>query len=604
MIIHRLARFQVSHRCYSQSLRRQGLGRKVTVGLHPPFIQNIRFQPCLAFSSHRQPEDEGNKKESSSSQELSLDSLKRLMEFSRNEWKWIGLSASTLVVTSSITLLLPYASGSVIDYTILHSGGDGYSPMMMATGLFSLSALAGGGVYLRSIWLARAGNRIVARLKQQLFSSTLRQETAFLDQKTSTGDLISRLTADATLVQSAVTTQAVAALRGIVMSLGSAGMLLYTSPTLAAVSCCTLPPIFIMTRQVGRRLSKQQLGIQKLLGEATSLAEQSLNHISTVKQFVAQDFEANQYRNSIAAAHSKAVETAHMQAQLEAGAHIAGNAAILGVLGFGGSMVIDGTISAGDLTGFVMYSFLLAGNLSGLTAVYSDLTRALAASQRILDILDRQPKIEPIRALEDSSTVSPLIHIEYSPLDAHERSAALTRQAASIEIKDLNFSYPSRQDVQVMNDFNLSISPGEVIAIVGGSGSGKSTVANLLTRLYDIEDDADNCSIKINGQCIRDYDPHELRRMIGIVAQDPVLFQGTIRDNIRYGEWGKISDEDVVEAARRAHVLEFAEGFPDGLDTMVGPTQLSGGQRQRIALARVLAKQSPIIILDEATSAL
>jgi ABC-type multidrug transport system fused ATPase/permease subunit len=535
-------------------------------------------------------------------EQLSRDSLQRLMEFSRSEWKWIGLSASTLGVTSSVTLLLPYASGSVIDYTIMNSS-DGYSPMVMATGLFALSAVAGGGVYLRSIWLARAGNRIVARLKQELYSSILRQETAFLDQQTSTGDLISRLTADATLVQSAVTTQAVSALRGIIMSTGSAGMLLYTSPTLAAVSCCTLPPVFIMTRQVGRRLAKQQKGIQELLGEATSLAEQSLNNISTVKQFVAQDFESNRYRNSVAAAHAKAVETAHMQAQLEAGAHIAGNAAILGVLGYGGTMVLEGTISAGDLTGFVMYSLILAGNLSGMTVIYSDLIRSSASSNRILDILDRTPKIEPAKPLALHEDENPLAPVEYIPSDTHVKSKQTTIDSpASIDIQGLNFAYPSRPDVPVMNDFNLNISPGETVALVGSSGSGKSTVANVLTRLYDTAED--DGSVRINGRSIREYDPNELRQMIGIVSQDPVLFRGTIRDNIRYGEWDNVTDEDILEAARQAHVLEFTEKFPDGLDTMVGPTQLSGGQRQRIALARVLAKKSPIIILDEATSAL
>jgi ABC-type multidrug transport system fused ATPase/permease subunit len=178
------------------------------------------------------------------------------------------------------------------------------------------------------------------------------------------------------------------------MSAGADGMLLHTSPILATISCCTLPPIFIMTRQFGRVLSKQQEQVQELLGDATSLAEQSLTSISTVQQFVAEDYEATCYRNAIAAAHSKAVVIAHMQAQLEAGAHIAGTAAILGVLGYCGTMVLDGTISAGDLTGFVMYSLLLAGNLLGLTLVYSDLIRAVVASNRILDIVDRQPKIK------------------------------------------------------------------------------------------------------------------------------------------------------------------------------------------------------------------
>jgi ABC-type multidrug transport system fused ATPase/permease subunit len=561
-------------------------------------------------------------------------SLSRLLELSKQEWTLIALSASTLAVTSSVTLLMPYASGSVIDYTMMAPGGgdDGsmYSPMVLAGGLFGLNALAAAGVYLRTLWLSRAGNRIVARLKQQLYASLLKQDSAWLDQQT-TGDLLSRLTADAQMVQSAVTTQAVAGLRGVVMSAGAAAMLLYTSPVLAAISCGTLPPIFILSRHYGRQLSKEQEKVQSLLGEATTLAEQSLSSVSTVKQFVAEDFEANRYRNSISAAHQTSVDTSHMQAKLEAGAHISGNAAVLAVLGYGGSLVLEGGMSAGDLTGFVMYSFLLAGNLSSLTSVYSDVVRAVAASDRILTILDRPPIIPMAitgspKALEHKrlADLDPLQQVEYFPdeyngtrLAVVEDSTIITtasssptsvqqttrRAAPLIELRNLNFQYPARPDVNVLKNFSLTIQPGEVVALVGGSGSGKSTVASLLTRLYD---PSDTTSIQLDGTPLAEYDLQHVRHMIGVVSQDPVLFRGSIRENIRYGEWDKVSDEDILHAAQQANVLDFAKQFPEGLDTMVGPRglQLSGGQRQRIALARVLAKNAPILILDEATSAL
>jgi ATP-binding cassette, subfamily B (MDR/TAP), member 10 len=561
---------------------------------------------------------------------LTTHSLYRLMELSRQEWKLIAMSAATLGVTSSITLLFPYASGQVIDSTIQAAtlGADAasstMSPLFMASGLFGLTAIAGGGVYLRALWLAQAGNRVVARLKQRLFASVLRQDSAFLDQQT-TGDILSRLSADAQEVEWAVTHQAVAALRGVVMTVGSAAMLLYTSPSLAAVSVCTLPPIFIATRRVGDKLEIQQEQVQKLEGDASSFAEQALSSIATVKQFVSEDFENTRYHNAVAASHRKALETAHMQAQLEAGAHISSQGAVLCVLGYGASLVLEGAITAGDLTGFVIYSLLMAGNLSSLSSIYSDLVRAVAASNRVFAILDRVPEVrsEVTTASCDSSKDhfaiqhleaegGPLVDVEFVPKAIKENAAALHVNGepiaqlcppVSIVFDSVNFRYPTRLDVDVLKDFNLTIEPGEVVALVGGSGSGKSTVASLLTRLYDVENRE---SIRLNGKSVRDYDLAHLRRMIGVVPQEPVLFRGTIRENIVYGEWGRVTEDQIMEAARLAHVLDFAEDFTDGLDTMVGPrgSQLSGGQRQRVALARLLVKNPPVVIFDEATSAL
>jgi ABC-type multidrug transport system fused ATPase/permease subunit len=545
---------------------------------------------------------------------------------SRSEWPLIGLAASTLVVTSSVTLLLPYASGAVIDYTITSGGNGAASPLVLASGLFGLSSLAGGGVYLRTLWLAKAGNSIVARLKQQLYASILRQESSFLDKQT-TGDLLSRLTSDAQLLQGALTTQAVAGLRATVMSIGAGGMLLYTSPMLALISCGTLPPVFILARHFSRRLKKRQEEVQEKLGEATSLAEQALNHSTTVKQSAAETFEAVRYRNRVADAHATAVNTAHMQAQLEASAHVAANAAILGVLGMGGSMVLENSITAGDLTGFVMYSLLMSGNISSLTSIYGDMVRAMAASKRVLELIDRPSKIVSLKSLDEqgrflSANNDPLIEIKYSTTnnghDDNDRTATLSTGvdinssndpilgAASIEIQNLSFRYPSRQDVPVIDNLNLTVPSGSVVALVGASGSGKSTIGNLLTRLYDAdttENVQDNPSpIRINGRPISDYDTQDLRQMISVVSQDPVLFRGTIRDNIRYGVWDNASDDVIKEAARQAYVMDFADNFPDGLDTLVGPRgmQLSGGQRQRIAIARMLANSdASIYILDE-----
>ena len=525
---------------------------------------------------------------------ISRDSLWRIMELARPEWPWIAMSTATLGVTSSVTLLLPYASGQVIDISM--SPDNGMSPILMATGLFALTATSATGVYLRSLWLAKAGNRIVARFKQQLYASLITQDAAFIEKQT-TGDLLSRLSADAQLIQSAVTTHTVSGVRAMVMSTGAATMLLYTSPTLAAISFFSLPPIFTLSRHVGQKLRGQQEQVQQLQGIANSLAEESLTGIATVQSFVAEDYEIHQYQNAIAKAHAKDVETAHMKAQLESVSYIAANGAVLMVLGFGGNLVVDGSMTAGDLAGFIMYSLLMAGNLSSLSSIYGDLSRAVAASDRVLDILDRKPNIPaaPTQLPMDHDPLIPMTfqqtqtmkHVKLPPLD--------------VTFRNLSFSYPSRPDTTVLKNFNLSIASGEVVALVGGSGSGKSTLASLLTRLYE----APKHSIFVNEKDIQDHAPHDLRRMIGVVSQEPLLFRGSITDNIRYGQWDA-THEQVMEAARLAHVVEFANGFSNGMDTLVGPrgTQLSGGQKQRVAIARTLVKNPPLVIFDEATSAL
>lgn len=526
---------------------------------------------------------------------LNRDSVTKLFQFSKPEWPLIGASAATLVVTSSVTLFLPYASGQVIDITMTTS--EVSSPLYMAGGLFGLISLSGFGVYLRTMWLSKAGNRIVARLRQQAYQKMLCQDVPYLEQL-STGDFLSRLSADSQLIQSVVTSQSVAGLRSIFVAAGSASMLLYTSPVLATVSLCTLPPIFISARHVGRKLQEQQLKVQELQAEATSLAEQALSGVRTVKQFNSEGYETHRYSTSIAEAHRTALATAHMQAQLEGLTDVASRGAVLGVLGYGGSLVLQGYLSGGDLTGFIMYSFLMAGNLSALSGIYADVSRAVAASDRVMEVLEREPTTPPPTIVEsyDDPLHPPIV---WTPTP--KTAAATSEEALSVRIENLTFKYPSRPDVPVLHDLTLSIEPGKVLSLVGGSGSGKSTVASLLTRLYEVPRN----SIYINDRDLHDFPPEELRQQIGIVSQEPVLFKGSIANNIRYGMWGA-TDDEVYKAAELAHVVDFANDFPRGMDTMVGAkgAQLSGGQKQRVAIARTLLKNPPFVILDEATSAL
>jgi ABC-type multidrug transport system fused ATPase/permease subunit len=536
----------------------------------------------------------GSLSDESSNGKKNLDSLRRLTAFSKPEHSHISWSAATLLVTSSSTLIYPTASGKVLDMIL--SGDPTVSPTLVAVGLFALTAVAGAGVYARTLWLQQAGNTLAARLKGKLYQSILQQEVAYFD-KTKTGDLMTRLSNDTSMIQNAVTIQSVAALRAIVMTTGSAVMLFQTSTTLALVSLGTLPPLFLAARQVGQTLREKQRHVQDLQSHASSLAEEGLNGIRTVVQFGAQALEVQRYREAATNAHQHAIAIGRTQASFDAAVHVAANGATLCVLGYGGHLVMAGAITVGDLTGFLLYSLLLAGNVSSLSGTYAEVLKAVAAADRVWEILDRSPVIP-------STSTHNSLRNTYTQSFKHP---------LPVEFRNVHFAYPTRPEKSILGPgFSLKIKPGEVMAIVGGSGSGKSTVASLLTRLYDIDipdsGDADSATsaILVNNIDIRDWDPNVLRQsVIGIVSQEPWLLDASIAENIRYGR-PTATDEEVEEAAKLANVTPFAQTFAEGLHTQVGPrgTQLSGGQKQRVAIARLIVKDPPVIILDEATSAL
>ncbi len=501
------------------------------------------------------------KEEQRSNEEI----LQRLYQISKPERHLILGSAATLAITSSITLLLPYACGHVLDAAILEASSSSagatssdFNPFTISLGLFALTCTAGVGVGLRTAMLNIAGNRIVCRIRQQLFTSIISQESAFFDQHRS-GDLLSRLSNDAYFLKSAMTTEAVAGLRGVVMSVGSTSLLFYTSPTLAIISLLSIPPVFLAARVVGRKLKKNQKEVQELHGKATNVAEEVFGGIKTVQLFNAESNEYNRYSTTVTAAHNKEIKVGKTKAFFDGVVHVAANGAVLLVMGYGGNLVLSNEMSAGDLTGFLMYSLLMAGNLSSLSNTYAEIIKSIAAAGRTFDIIDRVPRIP--------SSFHPETVEESKAVDFHGH-----REAVKISFRDVQFAYPARSDVPVLGPkFNLDIASGENIAIVGGSGSGKSTVALLLARLYELNAG----SIYINGINIQSIDPAILRDQIGVVSQEPLLFDGTIADNIRYGR-SNASDEDVIEAAARAHVTSFSDELPNGLSTQVGPrgTQL------------------------------
>ena len=468
---------------------------------------------------------------------INSEILQRLYEIAKPERYLIIASAGTLAVTSSITLILPYACGNVLDAAILEAttpgSGDQFSPFSIALGLFGLTGAAGLGVYARSLMLNIAGNRIVSRIRRRLFASILSQETSFFDQ-TKSGDLMSRLSNDAWFIKGAMTTEAVAGMRGLVMSTGATSLLFYSSPKLAMVSLLSLPPVFLMARVVGRQLKVKQKEVQALHGEAASAAEEALGAIKTVQLFNAERIEHGRYSTSVIDAHDKEIEVGRTKAAFDGLVHVAANGAVLLVMGYGGTLVLGGELTPGELTGFLMYSLLMAGNVSSLSGTYTEIIKSIAATGRVFDIIDRVPQIPSY--LHKKTTESTTDEANgFNPFVQGDNKGSI-----SIKFDRVKFAYPMRSDVPVLADFTLDIMAGENIALVGGSGSGKSTCASLLARLYNL----DEGSIYLNDQDIIDIDPAIVREQIGVVAQEPLLFFGSILENIRYGR-PDASDKEV-----------------------------------------------------------
>jgi len=440
-------------------------------------ISNSKTLSTTSSSVPKSATDDSNGPESSrhGNTAISTDTLRRLYDISKPERTLILASAGTLAITSSITLVLPYACGHVLDATILQasgaSGSDGgaFQPHVVALGLFALTGTAGLGVWARSLMLNIAGNRIVSRMRRRLFASALAQESAFFD-RTKAGDLLSRIANDAFFIKSAVTTEAVAGLRGVVMSVGSTSLLFYTSPSLAMVSLLSLPPVFLMARVVGRTLKEKQREVQKLHSAATDVAEEIFSSITTVQLFNAEQLERDRYAAAITGAHATEVDVGKTKAAFDGVVHVAANGAVLLVMGYGGTLVLDGQLSAGDLTGFLMYSLLMAGNVSSLSSTYSEIMKSVAAAGRVFEIIDRVPRIPSSLHVSEDRFDGKGVH---TPFAGRERGSA----SISIKFDNVGFTYPARPNAPVLGpDFTLDIDAGEHVVLVGGSGSGKSTV--------------------------------------------------------------------------------------------------------------------------------
>jgi ATP-binding cassette, subfamily B, bacterial len=508
-------------------------------------------------------------------------SLSGLVPFLRPYRGRIGLALLFLVLAAVATLIFPMALRSLIDGGLT---ADGKGAALLAlrehfVELFGVAVALGLFSAARFYTVSWLGERVTADLRNAVYAHVLDQSPEFFET-TQTGEVLSRLTTDTTLVQTVVGSSLSMGLRNAVMGIGALGMLVWTNPYVMTQVLGILVIVVLPSLWFGRRVRKLSRASQDRVADSSAIAAEVLNAIPVVQSYVAEAREAARFDASTASAFATAVRRTKARAILVAFIIIATSAALLWGLYQGTQAVIAGKITAGHLGETVVYVIILAGAVAVLGEVYGDLLRAAGATERLMELLHSRSPV--------SSPAQPV-------------AASAAEGGSRIALEAITFHYPSRPATAALKEFTLSVAPGETVALVGPSGAGKSTVFQLLLRFYDPAQGR----ILLDGVATREMALHDLRQRIGIVPQDAVVFSTSAMENIRYGKPGA-SDAEVIDAARAAFAHDFITALPEGYDTFLGErgVRLSGGQRQRIAIARAMLKNPPLLLLDEATSAL
>lgn len=497
----------------------------------------------------------------------------RVTGLARSEWKRLSLGTLALLIATGTTLAAPMWVGDLVDGVTQTGDRDQLNRAVL--GLLALFVVSGIAAAARSYWFTVAGERIVFQLRSQLFDALVYRSIAFFDQRR-TGELINRLASDTTVLQNTVTVNVSMALRFALQGAGSITILLWTSWQLAIVMLAVVPVVALGATLYGRSLRNLSKQVQDALAGASEIAEESLSGIRTVRSFDREAMESTRYTQAVEKSFSLARQRARVGAIFTGFVGILGYGAIAAVLWYGGVLLLDGRLSFGELTSFLLYTFTVAFSIGALGSLWSDFARAAGASQRVFELIDGAPA-------QDTA------------------GKRLGEPKGLIRFDAVGFAYPTRPETMILDGFGLVLEPGQVVALVGPSGGGKSTVAHLISKLY--EPLVGNLSL--DGVAYAELDPGWLREQIGVVSQEPLLFASSIEDNIRFGD-PNASDAAVQQAALAANAAEFINAFDEGYQTLVGErgVQLSGGQKQRIAIARAVLKDPCVLVLDEATSAL
>ncbi len=508
-------------------------------------------------------------------------SLGGLLPFLRPYRVQIGAALLFLVAAAISTLLFPVAMKSLIDQGFV-TADPGARVMALREHFFALFGVGAAlGVFsaLRFYAVTWLGERVTADLRNAVYAHVVTQSPEFFES-TQTGEVLSRLTTDTTLVQTVVGSSLSMGLRNAVLGIGAMTMLVFTNPVVMTQVLGILVVVVLPSLYFGRRVRKLSRASQDRVADTSAIAAEVLNAIPVVQSYTQEQREATRFDAATEAAFGTAVKRTRMRAFLVAFIITATFGALLWGLYQGTQAVARGDISAGHLGQTVVYVIILVSSVAVLSEVYGDLLRAAGATERLMELLNlRSPIASP----------------------AHPVALAPAAGGSSLALRHVTFRYPSRPQHATLSNFDLQVAPGETVALVGPSGAGKSTVFQLLLRFYD----AGVGEVQVDGVSVKDVALHALRERIGIVPQDSVIFSTDAMENIRYGR-PTASDADVIAAAKAAFAHDFILALPEGYQTFLGErgVRLSGGQRQRISIARAILKNPPLLLLDEATSAL
>ena len=493
--------------------------------------------------------------------------------------KYPGMIAGAfiaLVAATLATLTMPIAVRFMIDNGFSRDDAGSIDSYFLA--LLVVAIVLGAASATRFFFVSWIGERVTADLRTAVYDHITRLSPVFFEV-TRTGEVLSRLTADTTLIKSVVGSSASIALRNLFMFFGSAIMLVYTSPALSGLAALTLPAVIVPMIVFGRMVRRLARASQDRIADTSAHAAETISAMQTVQSFTHEVEDRRVYARAVESSFDTAKLRILARSGMTAIAIVLVFAGVVGILWIGAQNVVQGSMTAGTLGQFIIYSVLCATSIGALSEVWGEVQLAAGATERLVEILQVTPQITP----------------PPNPVAIAQPVRGL------IGFDNVSFSYPTRPEISALNGFSLSVSPGETVALVGASGAGKSTVFQLLSRFYDPQ----HGEITLDGVALPSADPTDVRAALAVVPQETVVFAKSAFENIRFGR-PEASREDVIAAAHAAQAHEFLERLPEGYDTELGErgVTLSGGQRQRIAIARAILRAAPVLLLDEATSAL